>query len=101
MDNLKMKPKNVVSNGIAYKRNKNGTYYTAIGIKQKVKDVVIEQYCEGIPVKKIGHEAFYKCDYIESVTIPEGVEEIEYLAFSRCSKLKNVNISSTIIDIDE
>lgn len=34
--------------------------------------------------------AFYACDYIESITIPSNVTQVNYAAFSACSNLKEI-----------
>ena len=41
-------------------------------------------------VEKIGKKAFYGCRYIESLTIPVNVIEIDDSAFENCYSLKNV-----------
>ncbi len=43
-----------------------------------------------VTVKKIGHEAFIRCDSLESVTIPESVELIKDNAFTECKSLKKL-----------
>ena len=47
-------------------------------------------------VTKIGKEAFNCNTEVESVTVPEGVNEIEFYAFSKCKNLKNVTIPETV-----
>ena len=47
-------------------------------------------------VKHIGEEAFL-CDYIEEVTIPEGVESIDYAVFTR--SLTHITLPSTLKEI--
>lgn len=47
-------------------------------------------------VAKIGKEAFNCNSEVESITVPEGVNEIEFYAFSKCKKLKNVIIPGTV-----
>lgn len=47
-------------------------------------------------VTKIGKEAFNCNTEVESIIIPEGVDEIEFYAFSKCKNLKNVTISETV-----
>ena len=47
-------------------------------------------------VTKIGAQAFNENPEVESVTIPEGVDEIEFYAFSKCKNIKNVTIPETV-----
>ena len=42
-------------------------------------------------VKVIGHCAFYKCYGLESVTLPDSVEEIEDRAFHKCEAMTEIN----------
>ncbi len=47
-------------------------------------------------LKIIGDNAFYLCDELTSVNIPEGVTEISYGAFWGCSTLDEVSLPSTL-----
>lgn len=48
-----------------------------------------------VNVTIIGSNAFSECR-MTSVTIPEGVEEIESYAFQICSKLKTINLPKSL-----
>lgn len=50
-------------------------------------------------VTKIGAYAFYGCETLVSVTIPEGVTEIGEYAFSRCKNLEDVTLPQAPITI--
>jgi len=50
-------------------------------------------------IKIIGEYAFYRSE-VESVIIPEGVVEIGYETFGKCSNLQSINIPSTVNSID-
>ena len=50
--------------------------------------------------KTVGGEAFKNCDLIESLYIPESMEYIYYEAFSACSRLKDIVLSDSLIEID-
>ena len=54
----------------------------------------------GCPVTRIDDYAFWGCEYITSVTIPEGVETIGANAFNGCSALSEVSIPDSITAID-
>jgi hypothetical protein len=47
-------------------------------------------------VVKIGNNAFYDCDALESVTIGSGVTAIDDYAFCSCNSLKRVTIDATL-----
>lgn len=49
-------------------------------------------------IQKIGNDAFYDCD-LRTISIPEGITEIETSAFEYNSNLKTINLPSTIKEI--
>ena len=54
-----------------------------------------------IHTKKIGRMAFYDCDEVKKVEIPEGFEIIEKKAFAECDSLKEIRIPASIKKIGE
>lgn len=48
------------------------------------------------PVTAIGQEAFYACENLVSVTIPNSVTSIENSAFASCTRLKSVTLSNSL-----
>ena len=55
----------------------------------------------GYTVTKLGEHAFYKCDGITSVTIPNGVVSIGPGAFYNCSNLTCVTIPNSVATIGD
>lgn len=51
-------------------------------------------------VTVIGQEAFFNCQNLKSITIPNGVTSIERLAFTACRGLKSLIIPNSVISID-
>lgn len=51
-------------------------------------------------VDKIGYQAFCKCSNLTNVTIPEGVTKIGQAAFYGCSQLTSITIPSTITNME-
>ena len=47
------------------------------------------------PIKKIGYGAFYNCDSLESINIPDSVTSIGDNAFCFCDELKSVYCRAT------
>ena len=62
--------------------------------------VTIPSTLGGCPVVGIGRRAFYSCDNLVSVAIPEGVETIGDEAFRGCGKLSSVSIPDSVKTID-
>ncbi len=50
--------------------------------------------------KGIVGEAFYQCNSLTSITIPDGVTGIGWSAFNGCSSLANIIISDSVISIE-
>lgn len=48
------------------------------------------------PVTAIGQEAFYECENLVSVTIPNSVTSIGLAAFASCTRLKSVTLSNSL-----
>lgn len=59
-------------------------------------DVVIPDTIEGYPVVQLGEFCFSDCTEITSVTLPEGLETIDYDVFVNCSKLTDIKFCSTL-----
>ena len=47
-------------------------------------------------VKKVGSKAFTRSYNLTKVTVPESVEEIDWLAFGDCKRLAEVSMASTV-----
>ena len=49
----------------------------------------------------IGREAFFGCNSLTSVTIPNSVTTIGYLSFAKCSSLTSISIPNSVTSIEE
>lgn len=67
--------------------------------KSIVGDIVIPSEIDGFPVTYIGEQAFYDCDLIKSITIPEGVTTIDQLSFACCDSLENIILPDSLTAI--
>lgn len=65
------------------------------------ENVVIPAEINGKKVTAISHGAFFWCQSLTSVTIPNSVTEIGDYAFSNCENLKNVTIPNSVKEIGE
>ena len=59
-------------------------------------ELVIPDTIEGYPVTSIEYYAFYNCDSLTGITIPDGVATIGYDAFSGCSSLTSITLPDSI-----
>lgn len=53
------------------------------------------------PVTKIGYRAFYNCDNLTSITIPDSATEIGSNAFAYCKNLTSITIPDSVTLIDD
>ena len=87
--------------GVVYTLSDDGTYAEVYEYEGTATDVVIADTYEGKPVTVISEYAFYGCETLTSVTIPDSVTNIGDYAFSGCSNLKSVNILAPLTAISE
>ena len=88
--------------GFIYAANADGTV-TITGYNGTGGDVVIPSTIDGSAVTAIGTKAFYQCDGINSITVPEGVLSIgtaqdEFGVFEECS-MQSISLPSTLLYI--
>ena len=50
---------------------------------------------------KIGRSAFYNCEYLISITIPDSVKSIDNEAFCNCEYLRSITIPNSVTSIGE
>lgn len=62
-------------------------------------DLTIPAVIVGYPVTTIGRDAFWMCDSLTSVTIPDSVTTIEEYAFSACDSLVSIYIPDSVTTI--
>jgi hypothetical protein len=55
---------------------------------------------DGLPVRYIGRHAFFECENITSINIPNSVNTIGDGAFYQCKNLKSVSIGNNVKTID-
>ncbi len=88
-------------NKIEYTLSGDGTYYI-VSVASNVKgEVVIEATYNGLPVTEIDDWAFYDCEKMTSVAIPNGITKIHAYAFCGCTSLASVKIPDSVTEIHE
>ena len=82
---------------IPVKFEKRGDYAVITGPKDTLlpKAEIPSEVC-GIPVKKVDARAFVQCNFLDEVTIADGVEELDTNAFSGCEKLTKVHMADSV-----
>ena len=70
------------------------------GYEGELTEFAVPPTLNGYPVAAIGDEAFYDCDTIVSVVLPEGLRFIGYDAFSGCDSLLTVALPASLEAID-
>ena len=70
-------------------------------VESTAGDLVIPDTVEGYPVTTIGYRAFYECQSLTTVIIPDSVKEIGEYAFFACTSLTSVTIPDSVKEIGE
>ncbi len=95
--------KNVVEvdkNGLEYTLNAKEKYYTLSGVGSfKGTELSVPSEYNGLPVKAIGHDAFYGNKTLTSVVIPDSVDTIGHNAFYNCANLINISFPEELCSI--
>ncbi|MBQ8415018.1 MAG: leucine-rich repeat domain-containing protein, partial [Clostridia bacterium] len=83
--------------GLEYTSNDDGTcYVSGIGNCSETDLVIPEVSPDGDTVIAIGYEAFYNCDSLVSVYIPDTVTDIQEYAFANCYSLVSARLPECI-----
>ena len=89
------------SEGLEYSDNGDGTYtVTGIGTCTDT-DIVIPEYHNGGKVTAIGDFAFFDCENLVSVEIPDSVTSIGNYAFRYCISLESIVIPDSVTSIGD
>lgn len=75
--------------------------YLVSGYEGTDTKVIIPSHYKGLPVRKIGDNAFLNHRYITEVVLPENIEIIGKDAFAHASMLTSINFPNSLILIDE
>ena len=73
---------------------------TITGTTTKVQSKIsIPASIDGLPVTSIGEGAFFDCENLKTVLLPETIESIEKGAFYNCTNLQDINFPSQLKNI--
>lgn len=86
--------------GLAYTLDDSGSSYIVSGIGACTDNyVIIPSTYKGLPVTSIGDNAFWDCENLTSITIPDSVTSIGDGAFVNCTSLTSITIPSSVTRI--
>lgn len=78
----------------------NGTEYAVTGCDESVSgSIIIPSTHKGKSVTSVGDYAFYCCETLSGITIPEGITSIGDNAFEFCESLTSITIPSSVTSI--
>lgn len=76
-----------------------GGEVTITDFDPSLEAAIVPEKIDGYPVTAIGDNAFYACENLISVILPESVTEIGSGAFYWCGALKSITIGGAVTDI--
>ena len=87
-------------NDLTFKLNESKKSYYVAACKESAKGkLTIPKKYNGKPVTRIGTDAFYWCNSLTSVTIPDSVTSIGSGAFDSCESLNSITIPDSVTSI--
>ena len=82
--------------GVKWSYTVSGSSATVTGASPVKGNVAVPSSLGGYTVTSIGDRAFYECQDLTGVTIPEGVTSMGEFVFTRCRKLTKVTILGNV-----
>ena len=76
-----------------------GEYITITGYNGNAQKLEVPSEIDGIPVREIAAYAFWECDSLVEIKIPEGVVTIGESAFGACYNLEKITIPKSVLNI--
>mgnify|MGYP003896807675 CR=1 FL=1 len=96
------KPPEAVSVNPNLKYEIKGDKVTITGTNKRPSgELIIPNIIEGKPVTSIGDYAFFLCESLTSITIPDSVTSIGDDAFAECTSLTSINIPDSVTSIGD
>lgn len=87
---------NLFEAGLVFTLNNSGTGYIVSDYTGTNSTITIPDLYKGLPVVAIGDYAFYKCNTIENISLPESIVSIGECAFYWCEKLQSIIIGENV-----
>ena len=84
-----------------YELTDNGEGYRITDYDQSMTNIKIPSVIDNIPVLEIGAYAFWDCNNVTNITIPNGITSIGEYAFWNCNSITNITIPESVTYIHE
>lgn len=72
-----------------------------VGYNGYEQELIVPNDLDGHRVTSIGDRAFYRCDFLISVTLPDSIAFIGKSAFYQCNSMSTINIPNGVTTIDD
>lgn len=87
---------NLFEAGLVFTLNDSETGYIISDYTGTNSTITIPDSYKGLPVIAIGDYAFYECDTLENISLPESIASIGECAFYWCEKLESIVIGENV-----
>jgi len=87
------------NNGEMYDITYNHAVITGYSSEELYANIIIPKSIDNIPVTEIGNHAFFKCNSLSSIIIPNSITSIGDNAFSSCKILSSIVFPNSIKNI--
>ena len=77
---------------------------SVVGLTDEGKEekfIIIPKQIEDVPVTDIASEAFYRCEKLEGIELPDTIESIGTRAFYWCKSLNEIHVPSKVTIIED
>jgi len=91
---------NALNDDFEYELLDNGTIEIQ-GYDGEDTSITVPSKIDGISVTSIGEDAFYCCDTLTTIKIPNGIKSIGSSAFSDCTSLESISIPKSVTSIGD
>ena len=99
---LAVKSKAASIDDLTFTLNGGGISYSVTDCDESAEgELVVPDTYNDLPVTSIGYYAFWGCDSLASITIPDSVTGIGNYAFRGCTNLESVTIPDSVTSIGE
>ncbi|MBQ4072196.1 MAG: leucine-rich repeat domain-containing protein [Clostridia bacterium] len=80
--------------------NEEILYYSVNGVSGEPVNVIIPSTYKGKEIKAIGDGAFFDCDSLKSLVVPESITTLGYRAIENCNNLSSIKVSNNLEYLD-